>query len=76
MDQHKSLPRWEEILKNFEADIFPDIVPLRHPKKRNYDDKVHVNIKRSNLHLVTTRPPIFPCMEVIKWIINHSNTEE
>lgn len=76
IDRHKSLPIWEEIFRNFDAYIFPDISPLSYPEKKNYDDKVYVNNKRYKLHMIASRPPIFPCIEVIKWIINHLDIKE
>lgn len=33
------------------------------------------NIKRSKLPLVTTHPTIFPCSEIIEWIIDHLDIE-
>ena len=43
-------------------------------KKRNHVDKIYINNKMSKIHPIVAKSPIFPCIEVIEWIINHSNT--
>lgn len=75
INKHKSLQGWEEIYRNFKANNFPDIIPLSQPEKRNYNDKVYINIKISQLPLIVARSTIFYCSGVIEWITNHSDTK-
>jgi hypothetical protein len=37
------------------------------------DDQVFPNIRRSYLHMVVSITPIFPCIKVLKWLINHTD---
>lgn len=62
-----ALPRQSRISSKFkEEDIqSPDIVPLRDPDRRNYDDLVYHNIRKSCLHSVAARVPVLPCSETI-----------
>jgi hypothetical protein len=42
---------------------------------RKLDDEVFLNIRRSYLHMVASRTPIFPCIELLKWLIDHMDTQ-
>jgi len=42
---------------------------------RKLDDEVFPNIQREYLHTVARRTPVFPCIELLKWLINHTNTQ-
>jgi len=42
---------------------------------RKLDVEVFPNIRRSYLHMVARRTPIFPCVELFKWLIEHTDTQ-
>jgi len=41
----------------------------------NKDDDVYSNIRRSYLHNVVSKIIFLPCVEMVKWIIDHVNLE-
>jgi hypothetical protein len=43
---------------------------------RELDDQVFQNIKRSSLYMVAAKKPIFPCVELLEWIIHHVDAEK
>jgi len=40
------------------------------------DDKVFINIRKAYLHMVVSRTPIFPCIELLKWLIDHTDAQK
>jgi hypothetical protein len=42
---------------------------------RKIDDEVFSNIRRLYLHMVASRNLVFPCIELLKWLIDHTNTQ-
>ena len=51
---------WYQVYQEFTKPKFPEDLPNR---------QVYVQVKRSKLHYVGAHPPIFPCVELIKWIL-------
>jgi hypothetical protein len=43
---------------------------------RKLDDEVFSNIRRSYLHMVGSRNPMFPCIEILKCLIDHTDTQK
>lgn len=39
------------------------------------DCKVYVNIQKSGLYQISYRYPAFPCVDMIHWIVSHTNPE-
>ena len=39
------------------------------------DQTVYERIRDSGLHMITTRPPILPYNDVVRWIIDHANVK-
>ena len=39
------------------------------------DRRVYVNIHKSGLYRITCRYPVFPCADMIHWIISHTDPE-
>ena len=56
--------RWYQVYQEFTWQEFPEDLP---------DWELYIQVKRSKLHLIGAHPDIFPCVEVIDWIIQ--NTE-
>ena len=58
--------KWEEIYKLISRREVPDMGLEEEP--------IYANIEKSAIMKVATRPELFPCSEVIRWIIPHTNT--
>jgi hypothetical protein len=43
---------------------------------RELDDQVFQNIERSLLYVVAAKTPIFPCVEILEWIIHHAYVDK
>jgi hypothetical protein len=43
---------------------------------RKLDDEVFVNIHKAYLHMVVRKNTIFPCIELLKCLIDHSNGQK
>jgi len=54
--------KWGDIYNMFRDEKYPEV--------EEEDKDVFTNIKRSGLHRVAARPPVFPCADVISWIIS------
>ena len=56
--------KWGELYGIFNNKNYPSI-------EDEYGDDlgVYLNVRRSKLHRVATRPEVFPCTDVISWII-------
>jgi hypothetical protein len=68
--------RWEELFKKIKKQE-----PLEHTlhidhDTRKLDDDFLPNIRRDYLHMVTSRTLVFPCIEVLKWLIEHTNAHK
>jgi hypothetical protein len=68
-------PRWEEIFNKIKWEEFPEYIRDNDPDTRRLDDEVLPNIRNVYLHKVASRTPIFPCIELLKWIIDHTDTQ-
>jgi hypothetical protein len=40
------------------------------------DDEVFINIHKAYLHMVVSRTLVFPCIELLKWLIDHSDAQK
>lgn len=49
--------------------------PILQPDKPDPDHQAYANIRRSHLHNVAARPAIFPCVEMVRWIVDHVNLD-
>jgi hypothetical protein len=71
-----TLPHWGELFKNISREEFPEYIPHSDPYVRALDDQVFPNIWRSYLHMVARRTPVFPCIEFLKWLIDHIDSQK
>jgi hypothetical protein len=69
------LPTWNDLYNKIHHDDFPEFTPHSDPEVRVLDDHVFQNIKLSSLYMVASRTLVFPCVESLEWIINHTNAE-
>jgi hypothetical protein len=71
-----TLPHWGELFNKISREEYPKYIPHSDPDVRALNDKVFPNIQRLYLHMVVRRTPVFPCIEVLKWLIDHTNTHK
>ena len=43
---------------------------------RKLDDDVLPNIRRAYVHIMASRSSMFPCIELLKWLIDHTNAQK
>jgi hypothetical protein len=70
------LPPWGDLYNKIHQEYFPNFTPHSVPGVRDLDDQVFPNIRWSSLHKVACRTPIFPCIETLGWIIDHTDTDK
>ena len=57
--------KWGEVYRMISSQSVPDV---------GFEDiPIYANIERSTLMKVATRPELFPCVEVIGWILPRAN---
>jgi hypothetical protein len=71
-----AFPRWEEVFKKIKKEEPLEYTLHSDPKMRNLNDEVLPNIRRAYLHMVASRSPVFPCIELLKWIIDHVDAKK
>jgi hypothetical protein len=71
-----TLPHWGELFKKIRREEYPKYIPHSDPYVRVLDDEVFPNIRRSYLHMVARRTPVFPYIELLKWLIDHTYTHK
>jgi hypothetical protein len=71
-----ALPHWGDIFKNISWEEYPKYIPHSDPKVRELDDEVFSNIRQLYLHMVERRTPVFPYIELLKWLIDHIDTHK
>jgi hypothetical protein len=55
---------------------YPEYVPQSDSDVKALNNQVFLNIRQLYLHMVARRTPIFPCIVVLKWFIEHTNTHK
>jgi hypothetical protein len=55
---------------------FPKYSLHSDPDMRKLDDEVFVNIHKAYLHMVARRTLVFPCIELLKWLIDHNDAHK
>jgi hypothetical protein len=68
-----TFPRWEEVFKKIKREEPLEYIPRSDPDTRKLDDEVLSNIHRDYLHMVASRSLVFPCVELLKWLIDHAD---
>jgi hypothetical protein len=69
-----ALPHRGEIFNKIIQEEYPEYVPHSDPYVRVLDDEVFPKIRWSYLHMVARRTHVFPCIEILKWLIDHTDT--
>jgi hypothetical protein len=60
------LPQWGDLFKRIIREEYPEYIPYSDPNIRVLDDQVFPNIRRSYLHMVTSKTLVFLYIEVMK----------
>jgi hypothetical protein len=68
-------PCWEELFKKIKREETLEYAPHNDPDTRKLDDEVLRNVRKAYLHMVASRTPVFPCFELLKWLIDHTDTQ-
>jgi hypothetical protein len=66
------LPHWRDLYIKISQEDYPKFTPQNNLDVIILDDQVFPNIKRSYLHRVACWTPVFPCIEILGWIIDHT----
>jgi hypothetical protein len=53
-----------------------EYTPHIDPDTKRLDDEVLPNIRKSSLHMVASRSLVFPCIELLKWLIDHVDAQK
>jgi hypothetical protein len=67
------LLHWGDLFNRINQEDYPNFIPHSDPDVKRLDDKVFPNIQRSCLHMVAHRTPVFPYIETLGWIIDHTD---
>jgi hypothetical protein len=71
-----ALPHWGELFKKISWEEYPKYIPHNDPNVKAHDNEVFPNIWWSYLHMVASRTLVFPCVEILKWLIDHTDTQK
>jgi hypothetical protein len=71
-----ALPHWGELFHKIYQEEYPEYIPRSDPDVRALKDEVFMNIRWLYLHMVAIRTPIFPCIELLKWLIDQNDTQK
>jgi hypothetical protein len=67
------IAQWGDLFNIISREEYPAYIPHSDQDVRVLDDQVFPNIRRLYLHMVSSRTLVFPCIEVMKWLIDHTN---
>lgn len=70
------LPQWGDLFNKISPEEYLEYIPHIDPDVRALDDQVFPNIRRSYLRMVASKTLVFPCIEVLKWLIDHTNAHK
>jgi hypothetical protein len=71
-----TFPRWEELFNKIKKEEPLQYTSHNDPDKRRLDDDVLPNIHRAYMHMVESQTLVFPCIELLKWLIDHTDAQK
>jgi hypothetical protein len=71
-----TFPRCEELFKKIKKEEPLEYTLHNDPDTRRLDDDVLSNICRAYLHMVASQTLVFPCIELLKWLIDHTDVHK
>jgi hypothetical protein len=69
-------PCWEEVFKKIKKEEAFEYTLHRDHDTRKLGNEVLPNIHKAYLHMVESWSPVFPCIELLKWIIDHADVQK
>ena len=70
------LPRWGDLFNRINRENYPEFVPHSDSDVRVLDDQGFPNIQQSFFDMVAYRTPVFPCINTLSWITDHTDTQK
>jgi hypothetical protein len=70
------LPQWGDLFNRINREEYQECIPHNNPDVRALDDQVFPNIQRSCLHMEACRTLVFPCIQVLNWLIDHTEVQK
>jgi hypothetical protein len=52
-----------------------EYTPHSDPDTRRLDDEVLPNVCKAYFHMVASKTLVFPCIELLKWLIDHTDAQ-
>jgi hypothetical protein len=71
-----ALQHWGELFNKISREEYPEYIPQSDPYVRALNDEVFLNIQWLYPHMVARRTIVFPCIELLKWLINNTDTHK
>jgi hypothetical protein len=71
-----TFPRWEELFNKIKKEEPLKYTSHNDPDTRKLDDDVPPYIRRDYIHMMESQTPVFPCIELLKWLIDHTNAHK
>jgi hypothetical protein len=71
-----TFPHWEEVFKKIKKEEPLEYTLHSDPDTRKLDDEVLPNICRAYLHMVASQSLVFPCIELLKLLIDHTDAHK
>jgi hypothetical protein len=66
-------PRWEELFNKIKKEETLEYAPHNDPDTRKLNNEVLLNVRKAYLHMVARKTLVFPCIKLLKWIIDHTD---
>jgi hypothetical protein len=71
-----TFPHWEEVFKKIKKEEPLEYTPHNDLDTRKLNDEVLLDICRAYLHMVASRSLVFPCANLLKWLIDHTDAHK
>jgi hypothetical protein len=69
------IPVWNDLFIKFKDQEYLESTPHNNLELREVDDSMFLYIRRSRLHSIASRAPFMPCVELIEWVISHTDAQ-
>jgi hypothetical protein len=71
-----TFPRSKELFKKIKKEEPLEYTPHNDLDIRRVDDDVLPNIRRTYLNMMASWTPVFPCIELLKWLVDHIDAQK
>jgi hypothetical protein len=69
------LSHWRELFQKIKQEEFSEYTLHSNPDIRKLDNEVLPNVRKVYLHMVANKTPVFSFIELLKWPIDHTDTQ-